>query len=149
MNSDLIDLLQTLNENDVKYLVVGAYAVMFFTEPRYTKDLDIWVEPSKENARKVWKALADFGAPLDSVSLNDFVDPDNVFQIGIVPNRVDILMGIDGNISFNKAWNNRLETRLGDVKMVLMNIEELIQNKAAVNRLQDQIDLEKLRKVKK
>jgi len=122
---------------------------MFFTEPRYTKDLDIWVEPSKENARKVWKALADFGAPLDGVSLNDFVDPDNVFQIGIVPNRVDILMGIDGNISFNKAWNNRLETRLGDVKMVLMNIEELIQNKAAVNRLQDQIDLEKLRKVEK
>ena len=74
MNRDFKDMFRMLNEHRVRYLVVGAYAVTFYAEPRYTKDLDIWVEPSAENAKKVWDALAAFGAPLDGIRVEAFAD---------------------------------------------------------------------------
>ena len=82
MNSDFSDLLQALNEGEVEYLIVGGYAVAKHTEPRYTKDLDIWINNTRENAERVFQALRAFGAPLGSVSVDDFTIPDLVFQIG-------------------------------------------------------------------
>jgi hypothetical protein len=79
------ELLRKFNEHQVKYLIVGAYAVMNYTEPRYTKDLDVWIEPSQVNAERVFKALADFGAPMESVTIEDFSNPDLIFQIVLRP----------------------------------------------------------------
>jgi hypothetical protein len=90
------ELLRKFNEHQVKYLVVGAYAVMKYTEPRYTKDFDIWVEPVSANAQRVFAALAEFGAPMNEVQVEDFANPELVFQIGIEPLRIDIMMGIKG-----------------------------------------------------
>ncbi len=81
INQDFNDLFRVLNEEQVKYMVVGAYAVTFHSEPRFTKDLDIWVASDNENATRVWNALTEFGAPLHDVTLKDFTDPNLVYQI--------------------------------------------------------------------
>ncbi|HFE63687.1 MAG TPA: hypothetical protein ENK14_04625 [Caldithrix sp.] len=147
INSDLIDLLRLLNENQVKYLIVGAYAVIYYAEPRYTKDLDIWVEPSKKNAQKLWKALAEFGAPLENVTIADFQNPEIVFQIGVEPNRIDILMGIEG-LTFKTAWKRRLKIQFDSVKVSILSIDDLITSKIMAGRLQDKLDLKYLKKAK-
>src|SRR2546429_6505744 len=85
VSSDFKELLKNFNERQVKYLIVGAYAVMKYTEPRYTKDLDLWIEPTPENAEQVFAALSQFGAPLNEVSMQDFTNRDLIFQIGIQP----------------------------------------------------------------
>jgi hypothetical protein len=99
MNSDFEELLRAFNDLAVKYLVVGGHAVMLYTEPRYTKALDIWVEASNGNAETVFRALAEFGAPLAGLSPADFAQEGFFYQIGMAPARVDILMSIDG-VSF-------------------------------------------------
>jgi hypothetical protein len=91
MHSDFEELLSIFNAHEVKYLVVGGYAVMLYTEPRYTKDLDLWVEPGPENASRVFRALAAFGAPLMGLSPDDFAHEDFFYQIGVPPVRVDVL----------------------------------------------------------
>ena len=102
INPDFQDLLQSLNEENAEYLIVGAYAVMFYTEPRFTKDLGIWINPTLENAQKIWRALLNFGAPLNDISLRDFYNKEMIYQIGIAPNRIDIIMDVAG-VSFVKA----------------------------------------------
>ena len=106
MNSDFEELLRTFNETGVKYLVIGGYAVMLYSEPRYTKDLDLWVEASHENAEKVFRALAAFGAPLKDLTAEDFSVEGFFYQMGIPLARVDILMSIDG-VSF---WRSVVES---------------------------------------
>jgi hypothetical protein len=96
MSSDFEELLRIFNANEVKYLIVGGYAVMFYTEPRYTKDLDVWVQANPENAAKVWQALAEFGAPLTGLGPDDFAHEGFFYQIGQPPVRVDILVSIRG-----------------------------------------------------
>ena len=105
-NSTFKDLLSALNGCGAKYLVVGGYAVMLYTEPRYTKDLDIWVEPSPDNALRVFRALAGFGAPLAGIHADDFAVPDLIYQLGVPPSRVDILTSISG-VDFADAWGRR------------------------------------------
>ena len=97
-NRDFKDLLRAFSKGRVRYLIVGAYAVIYHTEPRYTKDIDIWVDPSPENARRAFKALARYGVPLAGVTEADFADPRIVYQIGIEPNRVDTLSEARGII---------------------------------------------------
>jgi len=121
-------------------LVVGAYAVIFHTEPRYTKDLDIWVEPAKKNAARVWNALAKFGAPLHELTLNDLCNPDMVYQVGIEPNRFDIIMDIAG-VTFAEAWEDRVASTYADQPIFIMSREHLLRAKKAANRLQDQLDV--------
>ena len=106
VSQDYRDLLSTLNDCKVRYLVVGAHALAYHTEPRFTKDLDIWVEASPDNAQRVFKALAVFGAPLASVSVSDFAASDLIYQIGVPPCRVDVMTGISG-VSFSAAWRKR------------------------------------------
>jgi len=102
---DYKELLKILNRHKAKYLIVGAYAVAYYAEPRYTKDIDIWIESSQNNARKVYSALKKFGAPLENITLNDFTNENLVYQVGVAPIRVDIIMGLKG-LNFEKAWEN-------------------------------------------
>lgn len=143
-SSHFKELLRRFNEHQVRYLIVGAYAVMKYTEPRYTKDLDVWVDTTRENANRVFKALAEFGAPMDGVTVEDFANPDLVFQIGIEPERIDIMMHVKG-LEFSKAWAQRVEAEFEDVSMTLVSKEDLLTSKKAAARPQDMIDADHLR----
>jgi len=144
VNADCRDLLRILNACEVRFLIAGAHAVMFHAEPRYTKDLDIWVAPSPENADRVWAALEQFGAPLQDVTKADFTNPELVYQLGIAPNRIDIMMGIPG-VRFETAWRNRGRTRYGGVPVSIMSRSDLIRAKRKAGRPQDLMDLSALR----
>lgn len=142
-NHDYKDLFRILNEEAVEYLVVGAHAVIFYAEPRYTKDLDIWVGATSENAKKLWESLSKFGAPLKDVTIGDFTDKDLVYQIGIEPNRIDILMSIAG-VEFEEAKKNRQESTYDGVKINIIGKQDLIKAKKASGRKQDILDVERL-----
>lgn len=142
-SSDFKELLRIFNEGRVEYLIVGGYAVMKHAEPRYTKDLDVWVEASRENAARVFHALKEFGAPLSNIHEQDFTDEDLVYQIGVAPNRVDILMGVSG-VSFHEAWPNRVEADFDGVPAHFISRRELIVAKRAAGRPQDIIDADLL-----
>ncbi|MFC1590894.1 hypothetical protein ACFL43_00050 [Thermodesulfobacteriota bacterium] len=142
-NPDFKDLFRILNEEAVEYLIVGAHAVIFYAEPRFTKDMDVWVAPTPENAKRLWKALERFGAPLQDVSVDDFTDTDLVYQIGIEPNRIDILVGIAG-VEFIEAVNNKQESTYDGVKINIIGKAELIKAKRASRRQQDLLDIERL-----
>lgn len=148
VNPDFRDLLKMLNDYGVKYLIAGAYAVMYYSEPRFTKDIDIWIEPTSSNARKLWKALAEFGAPLEQVTINDFCNKDLIYQIGIEPNRIDIMMDIPG-VEFEKAWKSRKHSQYGDTPIFIMSLDDLIKAKERAGRDQDLLDLKQLKAVKK
>jgi hypothetical protein len=118
MNSDFKDLLKLFNDYKVRYLVVGGHAVMKYTEPRYTKDPDIWIEASAKNARAVFRALREFGAPLANLTEGDFADEGTFYQIGRPPARIDILMSVAG-LRFAGAWRRRVWGR--DIKRTKTN----------------------------
>lgn len=143
INSDFRDLLKILNDWGVRYLIAGGYAVMFYTEPRFTKDIDIWVEPTPAIAQKVWQALAEFGAPLEQASLADFCNKELIYQIGVAPNRIDIMMDIPG-VDFKEAWKNKSESQYGDVPIFILGLDELIKAKQQAGRDQDLLDLKNL-----
>src|SRR5215475_15143901 len=107
MPDDLKELLRAFNDHEVKYLIVGGYAFGVHAEPRATKDLDIFIRSDEENSKAVFRALAQYGAPLEGLSPSDFMDG-STFQIGQPPARVDILQQIDG-LTFDEAWRNRIE----------------------------------------
>jgi hypothetical protein len=142
-NQDFKDLFALLNQEKAEYLVVGAHAVIFYSEPRYTKDLDIWIRPSVQNAKKVMKALSAFGAPLDKVTINDFTDPDQVYQIGVAPNRIDILMGV-GGVDFGSAATRKTMTTYDGILIPVIGKKDLIASKKKVGRPQDLLDVERL-----
>lgn len=146
MLKDQRGLLAALNAHGVKYLVIGGHAVGIHADPRGTKDLDVFIKADEENSKAVFAALAQYGAPLEGVSPDDFNDkPTTVFQLGVEPGRVDILQGIAG-VSFDDAWEGRVEKLFdGKTPAHVISREHLIQNKLAVGRLQDLADVEKLR----
>ena len=143
VNPDYKDLFRILNEEQVDYLVVGAHAVIYYTEPRFTKDLDVLIRPTRANAEKAWRALKRFGAPLREITQDDFTREDMVYQIGIAPNRVDILMGL-GGVSFNEAWARREHAAYGDIPVFIIGKRELIAAKKSAGRPQDLLDVQKL-----
>ena len=140
MNSDFKDLLRLFNDHKVRYLVVGGYAVIKYTEPRYTKDLDVWVEASPKNARAVFAALRKFGAPLRNISPQDFAKEGSIYQIGRPPARVDILTSIEG-VRFGNAWPNRVPSDFEGVPAQLISRKDLLINKQAAGRPQDLVDV--------
>lgn len=111
INPDFRDLFAALNAVEAKYLLVGGYALAVYGVPRYTKDLDIWIEPAPDNAERVQSAMRDFGAPVGMMTLEDLVRPGIVFQIGVDPNRIDLVTAIDG-LTFDEAWRSRLMTTM-------------------------------------
>lgn len=147
-NQDYFDMFAALNAANVRYLVVGAYAVGFHVEPRTTKDIDIWVEATAENAQRLFKALAEFGAPLENVTVADFCNEEMVYQIGVPPNRIDIIMGLEG-VAFDDAWQNRVEAPYDGQKVTMIGREELIEVKKRAGRPQDVEDLKALEAVRK
>lgn len=143
MNRDFRDLLAEFNAQGVEYLVVGAHALAAHGHVRATKDLDVWVRPDPENARRVLKALQTFGAPLHDLTESDLVTLGLIFQIGVPPVRIDILTAIDG-VEFVEAWATRMQTRFADQPVGVLSKELLITNKRAAGRIQDLADIEQL-----
>lgn len=143
MNSDFKDLLQIFASKKVKYLIIGGYAVAKHAEPRYTKDLDIWISNSLENAEKVYLALEEFGAPLNEITIEDFTIPTMVFQIGIEPTRIDILMGLK-ELDFEECWKRKSSAKIGDLEIHFISLDDLIFNKKLAGRPQDLRDAEML-----
>lgn len=143
MSPDFKELLLAFNANSVEYLVVGAHALAAYGHVRATKDLDVWVSPTRENAGRVLKALSDFGAPLGDLTIEDLSKPGTIFQIGVPPLRIDVITAIDG-VDFAGAWPDRFETRFGTVPAFVISRRDLITNKKAAGRLQDLADVEKL-----
>jgi hypothetical protein len=135
--------LRVFSQYKVEYLIIGGYAVAFHAEPRFTKDLDILVRASQENARRVFQALRAFGAPLSGLTEKDFEREKYCYQIGAPPVRVDILMSIDG-VVFDDAWARRVESTIGDVEAFFISREDLIATKTATGRPQDLLDVQTL-----
>jgi hypothetical protein len=122
---------------------VGGHAVGFHGHPRFTGDMDFFIERSEENAAKIEKVVADFGFAGMGLTKKDFLDPDAVIQLGRPPNRIDLLTSIDG-VKFEEAWQTRIETRFGDCVAFIIAKDLLLRNKQAVGRPQDVADVEKL-----
>lgn len=143
ISKDYEDLFKVLNAYKIRYLVVGGYAVIHYTEPRYTKDIDVWIIPEINKAQTVYEALKAFGAPLVGMKPEDFTDKGMIFQIGVAPVRVDIMMNIPG-ISFESAWKNRKRIHYGKAPINMIGLQDLIKAKRKAGRSQDVLDLEKL-----
>jgi hypothetical protein len=143
LNRDFRDLFAALNAEGVRYLLVGGYAYSFHVEPRFTKDLDVWVEAAPDTAPRVLRALLGFGAPAELLDERDFAEPRVTVQLGVPPNRIDILTALSG-LSFEDAWANRVETPFGDQRIWVIGRDDLAMNKRASGRDQDLVDLKKL-----
>ena len=147
LNRDFLDLFSALSDAEARFLVVGAYAAMLYAEPRYTKDLDVWVEATPENAARVHRALRTFGAPVTDLSVSDLATPGVVFQIGVEPNRIDILTSISA-IDFTEAWERRRASTYGGVCIHVLGLDDLIRTKRAAGRPQDLLDVAELEKAR-
>lgn len=145
MNRDFLEMLSALSAAKADYLVVGAHALAAHGVVRATGDLDIWVRADSENADRVWAALASFGAPLDRMSKGDLTDDDVVYQIGVVPNRIDILTSVSG-VNFDTAWANRVMTVVAGQQVAVLGKTDLIANKLSAGRPQDIADVAALQK---
>ena len=143
-SSDFKELLNLFEKHEIRYLIVGGYAVMKYSEPRFTKDLDVWIATDPENADAVYAALKAFGAPLANLTADDFTRQDYFYQMGRPPLRVDIMMSLPG-VEFEEAWKNREMVELDDLKIPFISRSDLIRVKEASGRPQDKIDVDKLR----
>jgi len=148
LSQDFKEFVKLLNQNKVKYLIVGGYALAYHGYPRYTQDIDFWILTNLENANNLLKVLKEFGFSSLNISKEDLTTQGNIIQLGYPPNRIDILTEIDG-VAFEEAYPSRVEVELEGEKMYLINLDYLMQNKAASGRLQDKADLEQLEKIKK
>jgi hypothetical protein len=140
MEKDQRDLLLAFNEQQVRYLIVGGYALGRYTEPRVTKDLDVFVEISDENAGRIFAALAKYGAPLQGLTPKDFQDPYSGYQLGLPPSQIDVIFAISA-VTFEEAWRESVPGQTGDgTEVRYISLEHLIRNKRAAGRLQDLAD---------
>ena len=143
LNQDYRDMLSAFNDEKVEYMIVGAYAVAAHGVVRATGDIDLWIRSSQDNARRAWRALASFGAPLSGLREADLAVHGTVFQIGVAPSRIDILTSIDG-VEFADAWNQRVEVEVEGIRVNVIGRSHLIANKKAVGRPQDLADIARL-----
>jgi hypothetical protein len=145
VSPDFRDLLAAFNDRGVEFIIVGAHALAAHGLVRATKDLDVWVRPGPENARRVLAALADFRAPLHDLTADDLARPGLIFQIGVEPLRIDIITAIDG-VEFSEAWPERVPARFADQEAAVLSREHLLINKRATARDQDLLDVKWLEK---
>lgn len=137
---DFEELLKSFNRNKVKYCIVGAYAVAFHAQPRYTKDMDILIEPKKDNAQRIIKSLYEFGFKSLSFKENDFIQKGKIIQLGYEPVRIDLLTSIEG-YDFEGVWKNRVVGSYGKEKAFFIGLKDLIRNKKISHRKQDSVDV--------
>jgi hypothetical protein len=143
MNQDFVELLQAFVAADVRFLIVGAYALAIHGRPRATGDLDVWVDPTPENATRVVQALATFGAPLKDISEADLSRPGVAYQLGVAPVRIDILTELTG-LTFEEAWRERVRHAFGPIEVDFIGRAAFVRNKRATGRARDLGDLEGL-----
>lgn len=143
LNPHFRDMLSEFNAAGVEYLIVGGYALAHHGYPRATGDLDFWIRRSADNAKRVMRALRSFGAPAGIVNADDLIQPDVIAQIGIVPNRIDIITSIDG-VLFDEAWREHVVGRVDGIDIPFVSLAHLIQNKRATGRPSDVADVAKL-----
>jgi hypothetical protein len=143
LSNDLREFIELLNSHEVEYVIVGAHSLAFHARPRYTGDLDIFVRPTSKNAAKITAVLKEFGFGGTDLSEADFLQPDQVVQLGRAPNRIDLLTGLSG-IASDEAFRTKISTELGGLPVFILSKELLIRNKRAVARAQDIADLEVL-----
>ena len=143
LNQDFKEFIQLLNNNQVNYLVIGGYAVAIHGHPRYTKDIDIWIEISEENSQKIIAALTEFGFGSLGLTAQDFQEPHQIIQLGYPPNRIDLITSPDG-IDFQTCYDSKIEIMLDDIAVKFIDLDNLKKNKLASGRLQDLADLENL-----
>ena len=145
MNEDYKEMLQSLLDQKVEFIVVGAYALAAHGFPRATGDMDIWIKPNEKNSKKVYKALARFGAPINKIREDEFSQPGLIFQIGVVPRRIDIITKIDA-VEFGEADSDKIFVDIDDLKIPVLSIDKLIKNKMATGREKDLLDAKLLKK---
>lgn len=145
---DFKELLRIFKNYNIRYLIVGGYAVMKYSEPRFTKDLDVFIATDQNNATGVYKALKEFGAPLENLTSKDFSQKGYFYQMGRPPLRVDIMMSIPG-IEFDQAWENREFVELDDLTVYFISRSDLIRSKEASRRPQDKMDVDKLKEAER
>lgn len=150
LSQDTLDLLAELTEADVRYLIVGGHALAVHGVSRATLDLDIFVRPDSLNAEKIIHALVAFGAPLRAhgVSKHDFEREGTIYQLGLPPNRIDILTAIDG-VNFDQAWEGHVEVTVDRVQMHVIGLESIIKNKISAGRPKDLVDVAALEKIRR
>ena len=144
LNNDYKEMLQILLEEEVDFIVVGAYALAAHGVPRATGDIDIWIKTDTRNAERLIRALKKFGAPVGEITASDFTEPDIVFQIGVAPRRIDFLTSIDG-VNFADADKDKLTIKINDIDVPVISLENLIKNKKAASRPKDLLDIESLK----
>jgi hypothetical protein len=142
---DFEELLRFFDSHGAKVVIVGAHAVAYHAKPRYTKDLDLLIEATAENARRVLAALADFGFGDLNLTVEDFTKPGTIVQLGFPPSRIDLMTSIDG-VEFAEVWVGRVEGKYGSARASFIGRDELIRNKRASGRPQDLADLDWLDK---
>jgi hypothetical protein len=147
LNPDFRDMLLALSAEGAEFLVVGAYAVAAHGIPRATGDLDVWVGTEGDNPARVLRALQRFGAPVERVAIEELRSPDLIFQIGVVPQRIDIITGIEG-VAFGDAYARQVQVELDDVVVPVLALDDLLANKRAVGRPKDLADIEALERRK-
>ena len=140
LSQDFIDILSAFTEEKVEYLLVGSYAMAFHGFTRGTGDIDLWVRPSTKNAEKTWNALNKFGAPLSELTIEDLTVTGTVFQIGVQPQRIDIITSIDG-VDFDTGWQSHQVVEVNEISVPLIGLENLIINKKASGRPKDIVDV--------
>ena len=142
---DFKEFIKLLNKNGVKYLLVGGYAVSFHAKPRFTNDMDVWVEATKGNAEKIMRVLKEFGFGDLKISTSDLSKEDTIIQLGYEPLRIDIMTSISG-VQFNKAYQNRIKALYFGVEVNIISMEDILRNKQSTGRKQDLQDIEWLKK---
>jgi predicted nucleotidyltransferase len=147
LNEDYKEMLQLLSEEQVDFIVVGAYALGAHGYPRATGDIDIWVKPNNTNSRKLYKALARFGAPLEQIEIHDFSMEGIIFQIGVIPRRIDIITKIDG-VTYDEADEDKIAVEVEGLMVPVISLDKLIKNKMATGREKDELDIKTLKKRK-
>lgn len=146
LNQDFKEFIKLLNEKKVKYLIIGGYAVAYHGYPRYTKDLDLWVWMDKTNAEQLIESFKSFGFESLGLKVEDFLDPENIIQLGYPPNRIDLLTDVKA-LDFQESYQNRKEVEYEGIKFDFLNLDDLIKTKKATGRLQDLADAEQLKKI--
>ena len=143
LSRDFIEFIECLNARQVDYLLVGGHALAFHGLPRFTKDIDFWIRPSVQNAKRLLKVIEDFGFADVQLGIDDFSQPGKVVQLGIPPNRIDLITSIDG-VEFGPAFERKITSSYKGIPLKVIHVEDLLTNKRTTGREQDALDAKKI-----